>query len=112
MVEKGGELTGVEVYQAITERDPGALELLRELGVAMGKTIATIAAVLDPEIVVIGGGVSAAGDLLLDPIREGFLSSLSAKGFRPELQIEVAQFVNDAGVVGAADLARLELTSR
>jgi glucokinase len=112
MVEKGGELTGVEVYQAITEQDPGALELLRELGVAMGKTIATIAAVLDPEIVVIGGGVSAAGDLLLDPIREGFLSSLSAKGFRPELQIEVAQFVNDAGVVGAADLARLELTSR
>jgi glucokinase len=112
MVEKGGELTGLEVYQAITEQDPGALELLRELGVALGKTIATLAAVLDPEIVVIGGGVSAAGDLLVDPIHEGFLSSLSAKGFRPELKIETAQFVNDAGVVGAADLARLELTSR
>jgi glucokinase len=76
MVEKGGELTGLEVYQAITEQDPGALELLRELGVALGKTIATLAAVLDPEIVVIGGGVSAAGDLLVDPIHEGFLLSL------------------------------------
>jgi glucokinase len=112
MRENQGELTGVQVYQAISEHDPGALGLLRDLGVAMGKTIATLAAVLDPEIVVIGGGVSAAGELLLEPMREGFISSLSAKGFRPELKIETAQFVNDAGVVGAADLARQELSGR
>jgi glucokinase len=112
MRENQGELTGVQVYQAISEHDPGALGLLRDLGVAMGKTIATLAAVLDPEIVVIGGGVSAAGELLLKPMREGFISSLSAKGFRPELKIETAQFVNDAGVVGAADLARQELSGR
>ncbi len=112
MHENQGELTGAQVYQAIQEGDPGALELLRDLGIALGKTIATIAAVLDPEIVVIGGGVSAAGDLLLGPMREAYLGSLSARGFRPELKIETAQFVNDAGVVGAADLARQELTGR
>jgi len=112
MRENGGELTGVQVYQAISEGDAGALEILRDLGIALGKTIATIAAVLDPEIVVIGGGVAAAGELLLSPMREAYLGSLSARGYHPELEIKVAQFVNDAGVVGAADLARLELTAR
>lgn len=112
MRENGGELTGVQVYQAISEGDPGALELLSDLGIALGKTIATLAAVLDPEIVVIGGGVSAAGELLLGPMREAYLGSLSAKGFRPELKIVTAEFVNDAGVVGAADLARGELSGR
>lgn len=112
MRENSGELTGAEVYQAISEGDEGALELLRNLGIALGKTIATIAAVLDPEIVVIGGGVSAADELLLTPMREAYLGSLSARGFRPELKITTAQFVNDAGVVGAADLARQELSGR
>lgn len=112
MRENDGELTGVQVYQAIGEEDPGALELLSDLGVALGKTIATLAAVLDPEVVVIGGGVSAAGELLLAPMREAYLSSLSARGFRPELKIVTANFANDAGVVGAADLARAELSGR
>lgn len=111
-LENKGELTGAQVYQALSEGDPGSLELLREMGIALGKTIATIAAVLDPEIVVIGGGVAAAGDLLLEPMREAYLSSLSARGYRPELKIVAAQFVNDAGVVGAADLARAELSAR
>jgi len=112
MIENGGELTGTQVYQAISEGDPGALELLTNLGVALGKTVATLAAVVDPEVVVIGGGVSAAGELLLGPMREAYLGSLSARGFHPELKLVTAQFVNDAGVVGAADLARGELTAR
>mgnify|MGYP000275852335 FL=1 len=101
-----GQLTGNEVYQAIQEQDPGALELLAELGSWIGQAIGSLVAVLDPEMVVIGGGVSAAGDLLLDPIREAFLEHLPARGFRPELKIVAAEFVNDAGVVGAADLVR------
>ncbi|MEY4554377.1 MAG: hypothetical protein RL197_804 [Actinomycetota bacterium] len=112
MIENGGELTGTQVYQAISEGDPGALELLTNLGIALGKTVATLAAVVDPEVVVIGGGVSAAGELLLGPMREAYLGSLSARGFHPELKLVTAQFVNDAGVVGAADLARGELTAR
>lgn len=101
-----GQLTGNEVYQAIREQDPGALELLAELGSWIGQAIGSLVAVLDPEMVVIGGGVSAAGDLLLNPIREAFLEHLPARGFRPELKIVAAEFVNDAGVVGAADLVR------
>ncbi|MFM6963862.1 MAG: ROK family glucokinase [Micrococcales bacterium] len=109
--EHGG-LKGEQVYQAIIEGDHGALGLLSELGSWLGQTIATLSAVLDPEIVVIGGGVSAAGDLLLQPIREAYLANMPAHGFRPELQIRTAEFVNDAGVVGAADLVRLAWSQR
>ncbi len=104
-----GELTGQEVYQAIQERDAGTLALLADLGAALGRAVASLTAVLDPELVVIGGGVSATGDLLLDPIRAAYLAHLPARGFRPELRIVQAELVNDAGVVGAADLARIEL---
>ena len=104
--QENGQLTGTEVYQAIVEGDAGALHLLRELGSWIGQAIGSLVAVLDPEIVVIGGGVSAAGDLLLNPIREAYLAHLPARGFRPELKIAAAEFVNDAGVVGAADLVR------
>ena len=104
-----GQLTGAEVYRAIQENDPGALGLLSDLGSMLGRAVASLVAVLDPELVVIGGGVSAVGDLLLDPIRKSYLEHLPARGFRPELRIEAARLVNDAGVVGAADLARIEL---
>ena len=109
--KEAGKLTGAEVYQAILEKDPGALEILSDLGTMLGRAVASLVAVLDPELVVIGGGVSAAGDLLLEPIRKAYLEHLPARGFRPELRIEAAKLVNDAGVVGAADLARLELVS-
>ena len=99
-----GELTGAQVYQAIQEGDEGALALLRQLGTYIGTAIGSLVAVLDPEVVVIGGGVSAAGDLLLNPIREAYLANLPARGFRPELKIVAAEFLNDAGLVGAADL--------
>jgi len=108
---EAGALTGVQVYEAIQERDSGALALLEDLGKVLGRAVASMVAVLDPELVVIGGGVSAAGDLLLEPIRKAYLEHLPARGFRPELRIEAATLVNDAGVVGAADLARIELTN-
>ena len=101
-----GELTGTEVYQAISESDPGALRLLAEVGSWLGQTIATLCAAVDPEVVVIGGGVSAAGDLLLDPIRDAYLAHLPARDYRPKLDIVPAKFLNDAGVIGVADLAR------
>jgi glucokinase len=112
MAAEKGELTGHEVYQAIQEGDPGALRLLNELGSNLGLAVASFTAILDPEIVVIGGGVSAAGELLLEPIRTAYLEHLPARGFRPELKVVVAQLHNDAGVVGAADLARLHSLGR
>jgi glucokinase len=105
--ENSGVLDGTIVGQLISDDDPGALAALRELGEWLGQACASIAAVLDPQLFVFGGGVAIAGDRLLDPVREAFLTHLPARGFHPEPQFMVAQLVNDAGVVGAADLARI-----
>ena len=104
---ESGELSGEQLYQAILEDDEGANELIVELGQNLGTAIASIfVPVLDPELVVIGGGVSAVGEKLLSPIRAAFEKSIPAKGFRPELTIAKAKFLNQAGLIGAADLAR------
>ena len=103
---ESGELTGLQVAQAILENDPGALGLVQDVGNWLGQTIASLSAVLDPEVVVIGGGVSSVGDVLLNPVREAFRSHQPARGFHPELEVRAAEFLNDAGLVGAADLAR------
>jgi len=103
----GGVLTGDDVASLIVAGDPGALQALRELGCWLGQACASLSAILDPQLFVIGGGVALAGDLLLDPIRESFLAHLPARGYHPEPKFSIAQLVNNAGVVGAADLARL-----
>ncbi|CAN5492591.1 ROK family glucokinase [soil metagenome] len=110
--DSAGQLDGTIVAGLIGDRDPGALAALRELGSWLGQASASIAAVLDPQLFVFGGGVAAAGELLLEPIREAFLAHLPARGFHPEPTFAVAELVNDAGVVGAADLARLHAERR
>lgn len=102
-----GAVRGQMVTQAARAGDPLAIELLAELGRWLGEGSASVAALLDPALVVVGGGVSAAGDLLLVPARAGFVGQLSARGFHPEAQFAVASMGNAAGIVGAADLARL-----
>jgi len=105
--ERAGALTGGVLAELITEHDPGALHALRQLGGWLGQACASLSAVLDPELFVFGGGVAIAGDLLLDPVRESYLAHLPARGYHPEPRFAVAQLNNDAGVVGAADLARI-----
>lgn len=107
-----GTLDGAIVARLIADDDPGALAALRELGEWLGQACASIGAVLDPQVFVFGGGLAVAGDRLLDPLRESFLAHLPARGFHPEPRFAVAQLVNDAGVVGAADLARTHAGSR
>ncbi len=106
------ELTGAMVYQAILDGDEGALSILNQLGKNLGTAIASISALLDPEIVVIGGGVSVLGETLLAPIRDAYLEHLPARGFRPEIKLVTAELVNEAGAIGAADLARHGSQSR
>ncbi len=106
---EGAELSGRDVQKALENKDPGTLGLLATVGHYLGEAMGTITATFDPEVYVIGGGLSEAGDLLLDPIRRSFLSELPARGFRPEAQIFAAAFSNQAGVIGAADLARESL---
>ncbi|HET7326345.1 MAG TPA: ROK family glucokinase [Nocardioidaceae bacterium] len=100
------EITGQMVTKAARDDDELAVELLSELGRWLGEGIASLAAVLDPSVVVLGGGVSEAGELLLGPAREAFRRNLTGRRFRPELEIRLATLGNDAGLIGAADLAR------
>lgn len=94
------------------QREAGAVAALAELGTRIGEGCATIGAVLDPECFVIGGGVAVAGELLLAPAREAYRRVTPASGVHAEPEFRVAELENDAGVVGAADLARLELARR
>lgn len=100
------ELTGLHVYQALLESDPGAVSLVRSAADYLAQAMGTIVAVLDPQVFVIGGGLSEAGEIILEPIRESLSSQLPARGYRPEPKIVSATFTNQAGVIGAADLAR------
>ena len=109
--ERAGALTGEVLARLLTDRDAGALHALRQLGRWLGQACASLSAVLDPEMFVFGGGVSIAGDLLLDPVREAYRDHLPARGYHPEPQFVVAELVNNAGVVGAADLARIHAST-
>lgn len=100
------ELTAEEGKELLEGEDVAAWRALSTLGNWMGVACASLAAILDPQVFVIGGGVAAAGEHLLNPIRESFLANVSAKGYHPEPEFRIAELVNDAGVVGAADLAR------
>ena len=99
-------LTGPLITEAAQAGDRTAIELLADVGSWLGIGVANLAAAFDPGMFVIGGGVSAAGELLLGPAREAYRRQLSGRGYRPEAQIVAAQLGNDAGLIGAADLAR------
>ena len=101
-----GALDPAGVKKLLEAKDPGAISALQSVGFWVGIACASLSAVLDPQLFVIGGGVAAAGDEILRPIRESFLENVSARGFHPEPEFAIAELVNDAGVVGAADLAR------
>lgn len=107
-----GTLSGEDISALIEAGDPGARAALRQLGDWLGQACASLAAVLDPQLFVFGGGVAQAGELLLDPIRAAFLENLPARGYHPEPAFRIAELVNNAGVVGAADLARVHAEHR
>lgn len=100
------QITGPMITEAAEAGDRFAIDRIAEIGRWLGEAIASLTAVLDPGAVVVGGGVSEAGDLLLTPLREAFLSELTGRGHRPLLDIRAATLGNKAGVIGAADLAR------
>jgi len=99
-------IDGPDVAAAAQAGDPLSIKILAELGHWLGHGAASVGALLDPEVIVIGGGVADVGDLLLQPARDAFKDRLSAYGHRPAARIELAKEGNDAGIIGAADLAR------
>lgn len=110
MFERAGgdvsKITGPLITEAARGGDQGARQQLAELGRWLGEGIASLTEILDPGVVVVGGGVSEAGDLLLDPTRVAFSGQLVGRGFRPIPEIRKARLGNRAGLIGAADLSR------
>lgn len=103
-------LVGPDVTRAAVAGDRLATELIADVGIWLGRGMSNLAAALDPDLFVVGGGVSAAGDLLLEPARAVYARTLTGRGFRPMAEIQKAHFGNDAGLIGAADLARHSIT--
>jgi glucokinase len=88
--------------------DPGAVEVLAGIGELLGAGLVTLVNIFNPELVVIGGGAAAAGDLLFEPARR----VLAARGLRPQrdqVRVVPAALGPDAGFFGAAALALIEL---
>jgi len=99
-------LSGPLVTRLASQGDRVSGGLIAEVGSWLGQGLANLAAGLDPDVFVIGGGVCEAGNLLLEPARTAFAANLTGRGFRPLAAIRRAELGNDAGIVGAADLAR------
>lgn len=104
----GHEVTGRDVAEAAKQGDSLATSIFAQVGQRLGEGIAGLVNILDPEAVVVGGGVAEVGDVLMAPARSAFMASVEAPDHRPEVPLLQAALGNDAGAIGAAALA-LEL---
>ena len=105
----GGRVEAIDgpmITLAAQEGDEFARSRLAAVGDWLGQGIASLVAVLDPTVVAVGGGLSEADELLLATARESFARHLPGGEHRPVAELRKATLGNDAGLVGAADLAR------
>ena len=98
-------VTGEIVAVAAREGDPVAAAIVSRVGRRLGEGIAGLVNTLDPQIVVVGGGVAAAADLLMGPAREAYAATVEGGGYRPDVPIVPAALGADAAAIGAAVLA-------
>ncbi len=105
----GGSPDGIDgpaVTEAAREGDPAAVRCFEIVGEWLGAGLADLSAILDPGCFVIGGGVSDAGELLLGPARAAYEHGLTGRLHRSFAEIRLAELGPEAGLIGAADLAR------
>jgi glucokinase len=100
-------ITGPMVTVAGQEGDPAAVSAFEQVGYWLGNSMADVVQVIDPQVIIIGGGVIEAGTLLTAPAEASYRDALEARGTLPVAEVRAASLGNLAGVVGAADLARL-----
>ena len=101
-VLKVGEVSAKDVWDAVKAGDEVAIEIAEEFGQYLGKGLASVACVINPEAFVIGGGVSKAGTILLDYIRKNYTPYVFHAS--RDVQFTLATLGNDAGIYGAAKL--------
>jgi glucokinase len=102
---------GRMVTEAARSGDRAALGVLAEVGRRLGEGMAGLVNVLDPDLVVVGGGATAAGELLLEPARRAMAEAIEGPAYRPSVPLVAATAGNEAGAVGAALLALDETTA-
>jgi glucokinase len=100
-------ITGPVITTAAREGDAAALRCFDIIGSWLGSGLADLAAIMDPGCFVLGGGVSDAGDLLLAKTRAAFSNGLTGRQYRPHASVVLAELGPEAGMIGAADLARM-----
>lgn len=96
------KVTAKEVFDAVKEKDSLAMEVAAEFGKYMGEGLALIACVVNPEVFVIGGGVSKAGEVLLDYIKPHYERTVFHGS--KDAKFALATLGNDAGIYGAAKM--------
>ncbi len=100
--EAGAELpTGQHLLGPALAGDRSAIDAYRAVGEALGRGLATLAVILDPQIIVIGGAVAAAGDLLLSPARQAFHDRFEGASYRPIPSIVPRVLGASGGAIGA-----------
>lgn len=100
-------LTGADVTEAAQDGDRFAREQLAVIGSWLGEVLAGLITVLDLETVVLGGGVADAGALLFEPVERALNASLVQRAGMPRVRVIAAELGDDAGLVGAAELAAI-----
>lgn len=105
---EGDGITGPALTELAQNGDALAVELLADLGRWIGEGAAVLATILDPKVIAIGGGVASADSLLMDTLIDAFTEHLPARAHRPLATLRLAALGNEAGIIGAADLARTE----
>jgi glucokinase len=103
-VSEGRTLAGPLVTELAHDGDPAAIEAVELIGARLGVVITSLVNIFNPEVVVVGGGVIAAGELLLAPARE-VVAKRTFPFLRQGLRILPARFGVEAGMIGAAALA-------
>jgi glucokinase len=93
---------GPHVTDAAAAGDDGALAIMRDFGWWVALGVANLVNILDSSVVVIGGGLAEAGDLLIDPVRTAFADLVLAADYRPPVTIVRAELGERAGAIGAA----------
>ncbi|MBP3422072.1 MAG: ROK family glucokinase [Lachnospiraceae bacterium] len=99
---KAGEVSAKDVWDAVKAGDAVAVEIAEQFGEYLGKGLASVAGVMNPEAFVIGGGVSKAGEVLLDYIRKNYTPVVFHAS--RDVEFKLATLGNDAGIYGAAKL--------
>ena len=105
MIDNGDEITAKIVFDFAKENDYLANVVVDEVCLYLGLACANLSDALNPEYLVIGGGVSAAGDFLLKRVDANF-KKFAFPTVKTSTQLKLAELGNDAGVIGAASLAR------